>query len=153
MYDLHKAMEIYKKHTAEDPQFDHKLVHSWKDKMPHEFAKVMFEHEYGCHIFSEEMYNEAVQYFESPDGSKGPHWSIESIKAKTSIDFSSTPYTCYDYCYAVNMFYSDFGHIYTEPSYYLKMAKSYLTDVDYFGDPSERAYHNAQKRVKYFKHK
>lgn len=153
MYDLHKAYEIYTKHSDADPDFDHKLVHRWKEKMPHEFAKTMYEHEYGCHIFCEKMYKEAVQYFESPDGSKGPHWSLDSIKAKTNIDFDSTKYTLYDYAYVVNMLYSDYGHIYTEPSYYLKMAKSYLTDGDYFGDPSERAYHNAQKRVEYFKNK
>lgn len=153
MYDLHKAIELYKRHSSEDPEFDHKLVHKWKEKMPEEFAKVMYEHEYGCHIFNEEMYDEAVQLFETPTGAKGPHWSLDAIRAKTNIDFDSTAYTFYDYAYVVNMFYSDYCQIFTEPNYYLKMAKSYLTDGDYFGDPSERAYHNAKKRVEYFKHK
>jgi hypothetical protein len=31
------------------------------------------------------------------------------------------------------------------------MSKNYLEDADYMGDPSERAYKNAKKRIKYFK--
>ena len=58
-------------------------------------------------------------------------------------------HTKYDYAYVVNMFWSDYCNIFTEPSYYLKMAKNYLTDPDYCGEASERAYHNAKKRIKY----
>ena len=47
------------------------------------------------------------------------------------------------------MLWSDNCNVFTEPSYYLKMAKNYLEDPDYCGEASERAYHNAMKRIKY----
>ena len=149
MYDLYKAKEIYKKHIDEDANFDHVLVSKWKEKMPEEFARVMYEYEYGCHIFNEEMYHNAVQYLESPTGEKGPHWSLEKIKSKAAQYVDDEAYTLYDYAYVVNMLYSDYCKIITETSQYLQMAKAYLTDKDYFGDASERAYHNAMKRIKY----
>lgn len=58
-----------------------------------------------------------------------------------------------DYAYVVNMLYSDYCHIFTEPTYYLKMAEAYLMDSDYPGVADERAYHNAIKRINYFKNK
>ena len=56
----------------------------------------------------------------------------------------------YDYAYVMNMLWSDYCNIFTETSYYKKMAKSYLEDPDYMGKADERAYHNAMKRIKYF---
>lgn len=151
MYDLAKADEIYRKKKEEHHDYDHQLVMMWRDKMPEDFSEHMYREEYGCHIFSEEMYDEAASYFVNPDGSHGPHWSVMTIKAKSGIsNFEEKNYTVYDYAYVVNMLYSDYGNIFTEPSHYLRMAKNYLTDADYYGKPEERAYHDAKARIKFF---
>lgn len=153
MIDIKEADELYEKRLHEDPEYNHKLVMRWREKMPESFAITMYEDEYGCHIFSEDLYEEATSYFVNPDGSKGPHWSITTIKEKSGIDFDTKDYTCYDYAYVVNMLYSDYSIVFVEPTYYLKMAKAYLTDEDYPGeDASERAYHDAVHRIEYFKH-
>ena len=154
MYDMNKACELYHKHLNDDPNYDHKLVMEWKEDMPQEFAQKMYEDEYGCHIFDEEMYDEAVCLLVwANDKDKGEKWTIDDIVKLSSMDFADKAYTKYDYAYMVNVLYSDYCHIFTEPTYYLKMAKAYLEDPDYMGDPSERAYKNAIKRIKYFKNK
>lgn len=154
MYDLDKACEFYKKHLENNPNYDHELVMGWKEKMPQEFAQKMYEDEYGCHIFDETMYNEAVHLLVwANDKDKGEKWTISDIVKLSGMDFADKAYTKYDYAYMVNVLYSDYCHIFTEPTYYLKMAKAYLEDPDYMGDPSERAYKNAIKRIKYFKNK
>ena len=151
MFDINKAVEFYHMHLEKDPEYDHKLVLEWKEDMPQQFARKMYEDHYGCHIMDEELYNKAVSLLTwIDDRGKGGKWSIEDIKKLSNIDFDAKHYTLYDYAYIVNMLYSDYSNVFTEPSYYLKMAKAYLEDPDYMGDPSERAYKNAMKRIKYF---
>lgn len=107
----------------------------------------------GCHIKKEKMYDEAVELLKNPDGHYGAKWSEEDIERKSGIDFNHKKYTILDYVYTVNMMYSDYGDIIKDPDLIFKMAKNYLEDDDYMGDPSERAYHNAKKRIKYFEDK
>lgn len=150
-YDLATADAIYEEYRATREDFDHHLVMHWREEMPHEFAQRMFKEKHGCHIFNEDLYCEATSHFVNPDGSHGPHWSIGTIKAKSGItNFAEKGYTEYDYAYVVNMLYSDYGNVFAEPSYYLKMAKNYLSDGDYYGKPEERAYHDAVKRINFF---
>ena len=52
----------------------------------------------------------------------------------------------YDYGMAVNQLYADYSNIFTEPSYYMKMARNYLTSKNYPYRPQERAYHEAEMR-------
>lgn len=151
-YDLTKADAIYHEMVEQNPHFDHDLILYWRDNMPKEFARTMHERKHGLHIFDEDLYNEATALFVNKDETHGPHWNIDTIKSKSGIDFDSKEYTCYDYAYVVNMLFSDYGNIFTEPGYYLRMAKNYLQDEDYYGNPSERAYCNAIKRINYFKH-
>ena len=150
MYDIKKAEEIYNKKREENPNYDHDLVMEWKKDMPQQFAQKMYEDEYGCHIFDKGMYDEATELFEWVDGKgTGIKWSIDDIVKLSNISFETKEYTKFDYCYIVNMLWSDYCNVFTEPSYYLKMAKNYLEDPDYCGDASERAYHNAKNRIKY----
>ena len=151
-YDLEAADAIYHEMLDADHEFSHKLIMKWREEMPLEYRRTMHEIKHGCHIFDKEFYDEATALFVNQDDSRGPHWSLETIKAKSGIDFGSKEYTCYDYAYVVNMLYSDYGNVFTDPGYYLRMAKNYLHDHDYFGNPSERAYHNAVKRIHYFQH-
>jgi hypothetical protein len=151
MYDLKKADEIYKKRLEENPEYAKELVDEWREDMPYQFARKMYEDEYGCHIFDDEMYDKAVHLFKWVENrGTGPKWSIEEIVKLSGINFESKEYTKYDFCYSVNMFWSDFCNVFVEPNYYFKMAKNYLEDPDYCGDASERAYKDAKRRIKYF---
>ena len=152
MYDLKKADELYHKKREANPNYDHELVMEWKHDMPQQFAQKMYEDEYGCHIFDLEMYDEAVALLEWVDHrNTGAKWTVEDIVKLANINFEEKEYTKYDYAYIMNALYSDYCSVFVEPSYYLKMAKNYLEDPDYWGDASERAYHDAKKRIKYHK--
>lgn len=157
MYDTQKAKAYYHKKLVEDPNFNKNLVEKWIKQMPEDFAKVMYEEEHGYHINDIDLYDEATSYFKNPDGSCGPHWTIESIKSTSELDFEETTFTLYDFCYVVNMIYSDYGEIIEEmvdssniAKMHLDMAEQYLTDSDYYGKACERAYCDAMKRIQYF---
>ena len=154
MYDIEKADKIYSEKLMEDKKFAEKLIDKFREKMPEEFVKTMFEEEYGCHIVNEDMYDEAVSLLKwSDDRCSGAKWSVEDILKLANINFREKDYYEFDYAYVVNMLWSDYGHIFTETSYYLKMAKAYLEDPDYMGKSDERAYKNAVKRIEYFEEK
>ena len=154
MNDLQKAIEIYKKRVAENSNYDKEIVTEWRENMPDEFTRFIFESEYGCHIVDDKMYEEAVGYLKWSNGKgKGAKWSVDEIKSVAGIDFDTKDYYILDYAYVLNMLWSDYCDIFTDTNYYLKMAKNYLEDKDYCGDPSERAYKNAKKRIKYNRHK
>ena len=79
-------------------------------------------------------------------------WNVDTIVKLSGIDFEKTDFYEYDYAYVVNMLYSGYCEIFTDTTYYLKMAKMYLTDPDYPGKADERAYKNAMKRIEYYEH-
>lgn len=144
------AMARYHELKAKHPDIDHDMVMQFAEDMPEQFETALLEYEYGCHIVSKEMYNEAVAHFKNPDGTKGAKWSVEDVENKSGINFDAKDYTELDYAYIANMLYSDYGNI-INSDLILKMARAYLEDSDYPGDASERAYYNAKKRIKYFK--
>jgi len=148
-------IEIYSKLKKEYPNLDTDLVKYFIDEMKEEACLVLmdYEHkkEYGCHIGYAELYDKAVNLLDwADDKGSGEKWTVEEIANRSGIDFDTKDYYKYDYAYVVNMLYSDYCNIFTDSGIYLKMAKNYLEDPDYMGDPSERAYHNAKKRIKYF---
>ena len=152
MYDLAEALQIYNEELMRNPEFNNELVAEWKEDMPSEFTRKMLERRYGCHIKSEDLYNEAVGLLVWPDErTRGPKWSVAEIKSSVGIDFRNKKYTLFDFAYTMNMLWSDYSNIFTDSNYYIKMAIGYLEDSDYMGDPSERAYKNAVKRIRYFK--
>ena len=144
------AMAKYHELKAKHPDIDHDMVMQFAEDMPDQFETALLEYEYGCHIVSREMYNEAVAHFKNTDGTKGAKWSIEDVENKSGVNFDAKDYTELDYAYIANMLYSDYGNI-INSDVILKMARAYLEDSDYPGCASERAYHNAKKRIKYYK--
>ena len=143
---LHEYNEIKAKH----PNIDHDMMMKFAREMPAQFEMAIMEYKHGCHIASERMYNEAVKYFENPNGSEGPYWDVSTIRIKSGIDFNSMKdYTLWDFAYLANMHYSDYGD-FLGAEQILKMAKRDLEDKDYPGDPTERAYKDAKRRIKYF---
>lgn len=143
--------EKYLELKKEKPNLDYEMVQTFIDDMPEE-ASILFDKMiYGCHIVDEDMYHKAVNLLNwVADKGKGAKWSTEEIVKLSGIDFDNKEYYEHDYCYIVNMLYSDNCNIFTEPSYYIKMAKNYLEDTDYYGKADERAYHDATKRIRYF---
>lgn len=151
MHKIEEAIAIYEEEKAKNPDFDSILVMEWRENMPDKFACVMFERKYGCHIVDVDMYTKAVSLFEwVDDRGTGAKWSVEDIEKVSGIDFDDKEYTLLDFAYVMNMLYADNCNVFTDTSYYIKMSKNYLEDNDYMGDPSERAYKNAKKRIKYF---
>lgn len=154
MYDLQKANEIYKRKISENPNFYKEIVEEWKEDMPENFAEYMLKLEYGNHIVDPQFYDEAISYLKwVDDKGKGAKWTVDEIKKGSNIDFDDKEYYLHDYAYVCNMLWSDYCNVFTDASYYLKMARNYLEDSDYMGDPSERAYKNAKKRIKYNREK
>lgn len=154
MYDLQKATEIYNKNLSEDSNYAKEIVEEWRDSMPENFAEYMFRKEYGCHIVDVNFYNKAISYLKWSNGKgMGAKWSVDEIKKVSGIDFDDKDYYLLDFAYIMNMLWSDYCNVFTDSSYYIKMSVDYLEDVDYMGDPSERAYKNAKKRIRYFKEK
>ena len=145
-----ELMQKYHDIKAKHPNIDHEMVMKFAEEMPVEFEMSIMEYEYGCHIAFKHMYDEAVSYFENQDGTEGAHWDTDTIKMKSGIDFSAKEYTLWDMAYLVNMLYSDYGDkLGTDMIFW--MAKRDLEDKDYPGDPSERAYKDAKRRIKYFR--
>ena len=103
-----------------------------------------------CHIEDAETYNKFISVIKNFDGTSGGHWTIDQVKANSKIDWDKVDYTCYDYVYVVNMKYSDDGQRMSTEAIF-DSAKDYLSDVDYWGVASERAYIEGKKRYKYFK--
>lgn len=154
MYDIKKADAIYDEMRAEGKDIVHEVMLVFKDKMPKEYCMLMHLIKYGCHIYDEAMYNEAVSYLKwVDDKGHGAKWDVDTLAKLSGIDFEKSKFTEYDYAYIANMLYSDYCNIFTDTSYYLKMAKMYLTDVDYPGKVDERAYKNAMKRIEYYEEK
>lgn len=153
MYDLKKADAIYDEMRAEGKDIVHEVMLVFKDKMPKEYCMLMHLIKYGCHIYDEAMYNEAVSYLEWANGKgKGAKWDVDTLTKLSGIDFEKTNFFEYDFAYVANMLWSDYCEIFTDTTYYLKMAKMYLTDPDYPGKADERAYKNAMKRIEYYEH-
>lgn len=154
MFDLEKADKIFDSKMREDPRFAEKFIKKFRNLMPEIFAESMYQEEYGCHIVDRSLYEDAVSLLEwSDEKGYGAKWDVDEILKASNIDFSNKNYYEYDFAYVVNMLWSDYGHIFTEQSYFLKMAKAYLEDPDYMGKADERAYKNAIKRIKYFQNK
>lgn len=147
-----KALNKYKELKKDNPNIDNELIMTFIDQMPQE-AICLFDYMlYGYHIVSKEMYENAVDCLVNQDGSKGAKWSLTEIENKINIDFDNKDYTLMDYAYALNMKYSDIGDL-ISTDMLMKIAKRYLEDKDYYGDPSERAYFDAKERIKYFEEK
>ena len=103
-----------------------------------------------CHIEDVETYNKFISVIKNFDGTTGGHWTIEQAKANAHIDWDKVDYTCYDFAYILNMRYSDDGQRFRSTEDIFNSAKDYLSDIDYWGVPSERAYIEGKMRYKYF---
>lgn len=86
---------------------------------------------YGYH-FNHWLLEKALSKLKNEDGSIGNHWKLNetSMLARSNgIDFKE--FNEYDWCYVMNMIYSDFyGSVPNETNIYVKMSKKFLEDKD-----------------------
>lgn len=147
MYDMNKADQFYERRLDKDPNYNRKMVEKFREEMPEEYKKFMYRQEYGNHIGDRSMYDDAVRHLRwSNNKGSGAKWDVDELASKSGIDFDEEGYSKYDYGMAVNQLYADYSNIFTEPSYYMKMARNYLTSKNYPYRPQERAYHEAEMR-------
>lgn len=98
----------------------------------------------GQRITDHHQYKQLVNKLKWHGGSgKGEKWTIEDAtrlaEKVANVDFKNAEYTEFDFAYVVNMLYALFNKIFTESTYYIKMAKCLLEYKDednkqYYGD-------------------
>lgn len=92
----------------------------------------LYESMYGKH-FNEWSLEDALSGLENEDGSVGAHWTLEQTSevAKTKGIELGKGYNQYDWCYAMNMAWSDYhGAVTDDVSSYARIAKRFLEDRD-----------------------
>lgn len=149
-----KTMLLHKELKETHPDIDSLLVKHFIENMPDEaYVSLLFfqnEADENYHISNKKQYETSVELFEwVEDKGTGAKWSCEDILKLANINFENKEYTKYDFCYQMNMLYSDYCNTPIDANTYIKMAKNDLEDPDYCGEASERAYHNARERIKY----
>lgn len=149
-----KTKNLYKGLKNHYPNIDEIMVNSFMKNMPDEaYISMLFfenEEEENYHLINKTQYDKAVELLDwVDDKGNGAKWSCDDILKLANINFENKEYTKYDFCYQMNMLYSDYCNTPIDTNTYIKMAKNDLEDPDYYGEASERAYHNARKRIKY----
>jgi hypothetical protein len=90
----------------------------------------------------------------SNNNGKGEKWQMDEVlrlaEKIANVDFKSAEFTEYDFAYVVNMLYALFCKIFTEQTYYIKMAKAVL---DYKDDDNKQYYGDFFKPLDTKKHK
>lgn len=115
-------------------EFVEDMLDELEEEMPKVYKKVVIDlHKklYGC-CFSEILLEKALSNLSNNDNTKGKHYSLEQTNdlAKSySITFDT--FNQYDWCYVLNMIYSDYyGIIQNDTSMYVKLARAFLQDKD-----------------------
>ena len=102
------------------------------------------EHE--LEFFTMEDVEDWKHEMKNEDGSHGEHFTKEHVKQAASMagidvhEFGEIPF-----CLAMNMMYSDYCKVAQKygvdrPEFYAEMAKAFLKDKDFHGEPEEKLY-------------
>ena len=120
-YDIHKIKEFHKKLLEENPHYNDELVMELAENMPDEYAKKIQYDYWGCHIYSEECYEEEIRKLKIT-----PKWTADDLKKVSNIDFEAKEYYLWDFLFLMNFFYAINKHVFTDTSYYIGLVKSLL---------------------------
>ena len=100
-------------------------------EMYEELEMKLYKDIYGCH-FSDWLLTKALDNMSNEDGTKGAHWDLASttqVANNSGIQFNK--FNEYDWCYVMNMLYSDFYKVIgNNTSTYIEMSKYFLEDKD-----------------------
>lgn len=91
----------------------------------------LYKEMYGCH-FSEWLLEKALSKMQNEDGTKGKHWSLaDTTQVAKSSNISFEGFNEYDWCYVMNMMYSDYCGIFgNDVNTYTMLSKAFLEDKD-----------------------
>ena len=91
----------------------------------------LYKEVYGCH-FNKWLLEKATSEMVNEDGTKGIHWNIaDTTSVAKSNGVSFDKFNEYDWCYVMNMMYSDYyGSVNNDTNTYAKMAIKFLNDKD-----------------------
>ena len=138
-YDMHKIKEFHKKLLEENPHYNDELVMEFADNMPELYAqKIQYDY-WGCHIYSEECYEEEIKKIKAI-----PKWTLNDIKQVVKIDFETKEYYLYDFAFLMNYYYNLFKHVFTDTTYYIGIVKATLENP-LMPKADDTAYHIAKK--------
>lgn len=99
------------------------------------------------HIEDEQMYRDAVRNLRWNNGrGQGERWKMDDLMSRSDVNFNEEYFTPYDYAYAVNAMYADYGRLSEKPEYYEQMGKDYLRNDSFPERGGERSYYDAQRR-------
>lgn len=106
------------------------------------------ENNYRNHIDNEDMYKEFVKYLKWRNKKgQGEKWNADELISRSGIDFNEEYYSPYDFAYMTNALYADYN-ISEKPEYYMQMAKEHLRNDSFPMRGDERAYYDAQQRMR-----
>ena len=142
---MSKMKKIFSDMIEHEPQKAYEFLEDLYECYGEEIEEMLLKN-----ITNKAQYDKYTSHFKNFDETRGPHWDIEVIKAKSGIDFEMKKYTCYDFAYVVNMKYSDDGDLMTQENLF-KSAKRYLEDADFYGEPWTRAWWDGKMRHRYHK--
>lgn len=112
------------------------------------YEKYMPENNYRNHIDNEDMYREFVKYLKWRNKKgQGEKWNADELISRSGIDFNEEFYTPYDFAYMANAMYADYN-VSEKPELYMQMAKEYLRNDSFPMRGDERAYYDAQQRMR-----
>lgn len=124
-----------------------KLAHFIRDMLqdsPEKINEILETLIEGQRITDHHQYKQLVEKLKWQDGrGKGEKWQVDDAvrlaEKVANIDFKNAEFTEFDFAYVVNMLYALFCKIFTEQTYYIKMAKAVLDykdddDKHYYGD-------------------
>lgn len=110
----------------------------YNPEMYDEIENKLYVEAYGCH-FNAWSLDCALKSLENEDGTTGGHWTLEqttSVARAKGLSFNK--YNEYDFCYVLNMMYSDYyGAVKDDTDTYIQMAIKFLSDKD---APEGKAY-------------
>ena len=138
-YEMHKIKDFHKKLLEENPHYNDDLVAEFAENMPDLYAKKIQYDYWGCHIYSEECYEEEIKKIKAV-----PKWSLNDIKQVSKIDFETKEYYLYDFAFLMNYYYNLAKHVFTDATYYVGLVKAILENP-LIEKADDTAYHIAKK--------
>lgn len=136
---MYKIKDFHQKLLEENPEYNNELVQEFADNMPELYAKKIQYDYWGCHIYSEECYEEEIKKIKDI-----PKWTLNDIKQVVKIDFETKEYYLYDFAFLMNYYYNLFKHIFTDTTYYIGIVKATLENP-LMPKADDTAYHIAKK--------
>ena len=99
-------------------------------EMFEQLERELYVEVFGYH-FNDWLLEKALFEMVNEDGTKGGHWTLEqTTSVARSNEIELEKYNEYDWCYVMNMIYSDYyGSVPNDNAVYVKMAQKFLKDM------------------------